>query len=624
MRLPFKERASAIVERVFLVRGLRTRIANGACSRLVKRWGNGSVCQRPAAKRLVFATVSMFSKIGARVTNRTPREVKKRLLIFFLYDPEGLCDASTLHTLKELRPNFNRVVAVSNGMLDGNSHGQVSELVDELLERDNEGLDVGAYFEALEHIGWDCLGDYDELLLANHTFFGPVDSFAPLFSRMDAEDVDFWGMTDHLEMPADRRTGQKAFARHLQSYWLAIRRQILVDPSFEEFWRTLPKVGTYEDSISSFETVFTKHLSDLGYRWKAAFPASDYGVKNPAMAAPIALLEDGCPVFKKRLYFHDAAWLLEQGVYSGAVTKVAEQMGYPRRLVLEGSCRRTTSRELSFGMDASFCVPDGVEFTRPDASLRIVDHRPWKELAEHGVDNLLQNCGVLVVNCPDVSRRSLSDGRLTATRYARASIVAPQTFVARTMAQNESLAALFPYADIYSESVSGTKWFSRTRAALAVAQALGIHGPFNTTSTVAPYRGVAAYSRNLLSLYCGRVHQAGGWEQLVEVAGSEERLLIILDLLAGDLAKEGGWFVGQVGTETELRRNNGLLQNRHSREPHVHPGYLDYPYAGRVMIPTLRNRAGIAVKAVSPEGFELLNSAQKKLSKTIHSLLKRK
>lgn len=549
------------------------------------------------------------------MTSSSLRSDPRRALVFLLYDPDGLCDESTLHTIEGFRQSVELLFVVSNGALDADSRSRLTEIADVVLERENIGYDVGAYRDAFAAIGWDRLGEFDELLMVNYTFFGPVGSFEPVLARMAAEDIDFWGISDHPAVSPHPYLGKGTMPAHLQSFWLALRRPILASPEFRKYWEELDDPVSYEGVVTEFETRFTEHFAQLGYAWKAAYPAADYGVNNPSMEAPLALIEDGCPLFKKRLYFHDAPWLARQGVFSGAVTAEAVKRGFPEELVVSGVCRRASARELSFGMDATFVVPElphrGTEHP-PALSHKALVGRPWKALAHQGLDAVIGDADFVTVEAFPRGPASRRDGDVSAWRYANSSIVEASACLSEKFLEHPKMAALFPYMDLLSDPVAGRQWLLRTRVALKVAQALGLKGPFGRTSVIAPYRGISAYRRELLEAVASRIETAGGWDELAILAGSKKSLERILDLLAGDVAKDQGAFVGQIGTAEELRRSASLLQDAYSRRPFVQPGYLDYPYSGRVDTPGLKNHIGAMVKAASPRLFESLHATEKR------------
>ncbi|KEP72768.1 hypothetical protein HR12_40440 [Microbacterium sp. SUBG005] len=98
-------------------------------------------------------------------------------------------------------------MVVSNGPLTAGGRERLEALGDMVLERPNEGYDIWGYKHGLDAMQ-DRLEEFDELLLVNDTWFGPIRPFAPLFERMNGHPLHFWGMTDHLRVeptPSPRR-----------------------------------------------------------------------------------------------------------------------------------------------------------------------------------------------------------------------------------------------------------------------------------------------------------------------------------------------------------------------------------------------------------------------------------
>ncbi len=543
-----------------------------------------------------------------------------RALVFLLYDPDGICDNSVLDTLMGFRPFVDTILVVVNGLLKPDSLEAVQNIADRVLERPNMGYDVGAYRDALNLLGWDFIGKLDELLLVNYTFFGPIGSFEPLLTRMGNEDVDFWGVTDHPAVTPHPYTGRGTMPAHLQSYWLAVRGSILRDPAFASYWESLPTPTSYSDVVTLFECQFTSHFADLGYTWKAAFPAANYGVANSTMEAPLALLYDGCPLFKKRLYFHDVPALVDQGIVTAAVTKEAMRLGYSEDLIVEGVVRRATTRELTEGIGASYIrVPDSDHQVTaspegtPNPGRVCLVHRkedPWRILAEDGVTALMGDAEVLIV-APRPPKPGLrADGIHLRYRSASEAVVADPQFILDLFDMHGKLGALYPYIQVVGTAVRGRKWFSDSLNARNLASELGIAGKFSHTSPVAPYRGGAAYRREVVELIGLAVQRAGGWGHMVELVGDADLLHHMLDLLTADIARNGGYFVGETGGLAEAQMDLLLVVDLYSHSPKVFRDYTHYPYSGRVIAPTLKNRIGKAIQNLSPDAFDRVHDLE--------------
>ena len=109
----------------------------------------------------------------------------RRVIFYLLHDSRGEVDDYILYKLAELRPFAEHIFVVVNGDLTEKGRRRLEGVADTVWVRENVGFDVWGYKTALEEFGDERLAEYDELILMNYTWFGPVRSFAPLFERMD-------------------------------------------------------------------------------------------------------------------------------------------------------------------------------------------------------------------------------------------------------------------------------------------------------------------------------------------------------------------------------------------------------------------------------------------------------
>ena len=105
----------------------------------------------------------------------------KRLIVYFHYDPLGQLDTAC-RVAVEAMAHYGEVFFISNSTLRPADRAWAASVTLTCRERENKGLDVGAYKEALAVIGRGRLARYDELVLMNFTLAGPVCSLASMFA----------------------------------------------------------------------------------------------------------------------------------------------------------------------------------------------------------------------------------------------------------------------------------------------------------------------------------------------------------------------------------------------------------------------------------------------------------
>ena len=284
-----------------------------------------------------------------------------RGIIYFHFDPHDRVRDYVTRVLASLRPHADHILVVSNSLIGDVDRVRLEASCDEVLERPNEGLDVGAYRAGLEHLGWDRLADFDELILTNHTYYAPVRPWEEVLTRAeDWRGISFWGMTEHDVMHPHPFLAKRELPRHIQSHWIAVRRRLLTDPAFRAYWEQMPPVSSYRDSIQWHESRFTGHFTELGHTYEVAFPVDRYRSENPAIEEAPALLADGCPLLKRRALFHDPLHQDRQAVVGGDLLASAAQAGYSEDLILSDVVHTAAARDLIVNAGLTEIIPDTV------------------------------------------------------------------------------------------------------------------------------------------------------------------------------------------------------------------------------------------------------------------------
>jgi rhamnosyltransferase len=229
-----------------------------------------------------------------------------RLILFAHFDAGDRINPHTLRHLAALKALGGRIRFLSNSAPGPEELARLEGRVDDILVRENRGMDFGMWKAGLE--GLD-LEPYDELLLTNSSVIGPCLPLAPIFQRMAASDCDFWGLTESEEG-----------CRHLQSYFLVFRRTALAAPAFAQFWASVLPYRAKQNVIFSYEMGLSVFLQEQGLRAAVAFPltAGDNGLfwnlllrcrlsrsirrgRNPTLFYPDALVRAGMPFVKVSL-----------------------------------------------------------------------------------------------------------------------------------------------------------------------------------------------------------------------------------------------------------------------------------------------------------------------------------
>ena len=333
----------------------------------------------------------------------------RRAVIYLFYDPQGQVDEYVLHALGHLRKHAEHIFVVSNAELDEPARERLGTVADRVWERVNIGFDVWAYKEALERCGAE-LAEYDEVVLMNSTYFGPVGTFDDLFATMDAQEgLDFWGITEHASARAHPFDPEVPLPAHIQSYWIAVRRRLLTSPAWSSYWDEMPMIESYTQSVLLHESRFTAHFEELGFRSGVAFPAANYHGQHAVMDDVARLLRDGCPIVKRRVFFHDPLYHEGNATDGRQVLRLMAERGFPVDMLYRNLARTSKPRWLATNLGLLEVLPDvdlGYDRSTPLRVVAVV-HMFYPEMTDEVVDRLdhLPGRYDLVITTSDEAKR---------------------------------------------------------------------------------------------------------------------------------------------------------------------------------------------------------------------------
>lgn len=331
----------------------------------------------------------------------------RRLVVYVVWDRRGEVEDYIPHALAGLRPHADRILVVVNGSLSQSGRAKLEPVSDEILVRDNRGYDIWGHKYALDHLG-DAVLQFDEVILTNDTWFGPIRPYGPVLERMDARPVHFWGMTDHAREEPNPFTGKGVLDYHLQSYWIAVRGALLRSDAWASYWRDLPDMPDYLDAVLMHEARFTQHFSDRGFIHDVAFPSADYPTDHPALFNADLLLADGCPTLKRRPLFHWPPFLDRHAVIGRWIMADVEAYGYPAELIWRDLARNVEPKVLNTDAGMHEVLPDvdvAYDSAKPFRIVAVL-HIFYVEMTDEMLDRVdtLPGPYDLVITTPDADR----------------------------------------------------------------------------------------------------------------------------------------------------------------------------------------------------------------------------
>lgn len=190
----------------------------------------------------------------------------KRLGIFVFYDAFGIMDSYVEVLLESVLLEVQKLVIIVNGNITDESKCKMEKYSSNIFIRDNIGFDAGAYKDAfLVFLAEEHWNEWDEVLLLNDTFYGPVFPWDFIFQEMQREaNLDFWGLTrSSVSVGTERK-----YSGHIQSFFLVCRKRLISHPVFWKFWETLEYPENHQMDVENFEVRFTICFMEHGFKCK--------------------------------------------------------------------------------------------------------------------------------------------------------------------------------------------------------------------------------------------------------------------------------------------------------------------------------------------------------------------
>jgi len=287
-----------------------------------------------------------------------------RIAIFTFYDKDGIADRYIDYFLNDLCKNIQRLVLVANIKLSPQAHILFEKFTNEILIRENKGLDIEATKDAIDYIGWDMLCKYDELVICSDTVFGPIYPFVEMFAEMEKKDLDFWGITKHYGV--DDPTGISPYRyipEHIQNYFIVYRKRMLCNKDLKEFYNNIPILETYSQAAFGCESVITKKFADKGYSWGVYCDTGKNSLShNMMMYCPLDMLTAyRAPVINRNVFSFDpeSYLMLTTGETAQTVMRhLKEHTNYDTDMILEHIIRTCNVANILQAMNFIYVLPD--------------------------------------------------------------------------------------------------------------------------------------------------------------------------------------------------------------------------------------------------------------------------
>ena len=219
----------------------------------------------------------------------------KRICLFAGYDLEGKIDDYVIYYCKELSK-----MADVYYLGDFNSSDKELEKLEGITKGAyafrHKKYDFGSWQELVKLIGKEKIREYDELILANDSCFGPLYSLDNVFKEMDTRDCDFWGLSS-----------SRGYHIHIQSYFLVFKKSVINDNTLFDFLHGVKAEKSLADVCTNYEERITYVLSKKGFKFSTYIPYGDF-INQPYYNTTNAITNKKFPLLKVKTFYGEVGF----------------------------------------------------------------------------------------------------------------------------------------------------------------------------------------------------------------------------------------------------------------------------------------------------------------------------
>ena len=189
----------------------------------------------------------------------------KRAVIFAHYDKDNIIDDYVIYYLNALKKIASDIVFVSCNPVENKQ--VLDGIVTKIIDEPHKEYDFGSYKRGYLYLK-NQLNEYDELVFANDSCFGPFYPLENIFNAMDKKDCDFWGITKNNFGYKKDKSLFMTKRPHIQSYFIVLKKEVFLSEIFDKYINSIQKEEDKKQIISKYEIGLTELLVQNGFKYK--------------------------------------------------------------------------------------------------------------------------------------------------------------------------------------------------------------------------------------------------------------------------------------------------------------------------------------------------------------------
>ena len=193
----------------------------------------------------------------------------KRICLFAGFDKDNIIHDYVVYYLKELSTVAD-VYYMADNEINDEEKNKITPYVKEAYGFHHSKYDFGSWQELIKIIGWDKLSEYNELVLANDSVFGPLYPMVDFFNIIEQDkEWDVCGYTGGKLEKAKHPHIVSKDIDGLASFFLVFKKNAFISNIFKNYICSEIKINNYKDVVLQYEITLAYQFYSAGFNVKA-------------------------------------------------------------------------------------------------------------------------------------------------------------------------------------------------------------------------------------------------------------------------------------------------------------------------------------------------------------------
>ena len=214
----------------------------------------------------------------------------KRLCLFVGYDCKNEIDDYVVYYVKKMA-EIADVYYYGDFECQQNELKKLAPYCKKYFAKRHRKYDFGSWQELINIIGKDKIREYDQLILANDSCYGPIFDLKTVFKKMEQRKCDFWGLS-----------ASKWYHIHIQSYFVVLNNNVLQNDELFNFFSKVEAQSSLSEVCEKYEDQLTYVLNKAGFSFDTYIPYGDY-VNQPYYNVTNSIINAKFPLLKVKTFY---------------------------------------------------------------------------------------------------------------------------------------------------------------------------------------------------------------------------------------------------------------------------------------------------------------------------------